>query len=215
MRRVAKSSRIPFVLLLFPLSAQAYPFYIDVQGGLGEYFDTTSPLFNSGTSGATGYGLSGEVGFFYTPFEPRDGLDLQIGLQNVYLTASQGSSYYSTLVPYPAIRAQFWMAYASVGFAPFVFRRSQNGAGVDNFSEAPSTFGYLGEVGLLYAATPKFSMGAGFTLQWFSSGGVVDSQPAASLNFVMRFYFSLFGVGQDGPAKGGSSEYQGWRYLGK
>jgi len=195
--------------------AQAYPFYFDVQGGLGEYLDTTSALFASGTSGATGYGLSGSFGLFYTPIEPSGGLDIQLGLQTNFLSASQGSNYYSTIAPYPAFRVQFWMLYATAGLTPFVWRRSQGGPGLDNYSQAQNTLAYLGEVGALYAATPKFSMGGALNFQWFSSSGVFDAQPSVSLTFVMRFYFSIFGIGQDGPTQGDPLEYRGWRYIGK
>lgn len=195
--------------------AHAYPFYFDVQGGLGEFMGTTSPLFNTGNSGSTGIGTDFGFGLFYTPLEPRGGFDFQFGIQNLLLTATQDSNNLTTLVPYGAIRVQLWMAYATVGLSPFVWRRNQPGAGLDPFSMAPSTLAYLTEVGLLYAATPKFSLGGSLNLQWYTSSGVLSTQPGASLNFVMRFYFNLFGIGQDGPGGGDPLEYQGWRYIGK
>ena len=108
-----------------------------------------------------------------------------------------------------------WMLYATAGLTPFVWRRSQGGPGLDNYSQAQNTLAYLGEVGALYAATPKFSMGGALNFQWFSSSGVFDAQPSVSLTFVMRFYFSIFGIGQDGPTQGDPLEYRGWRYIGK
>jgi hypothetical protein len=194
-------------------NAQAYPLYFDVQGGVGEYLNTTSLLFNSSTSGATSYGIGSSFGLFYTPIEPRDGLDIQIGIQGHYLGTNQDSRYYSTLAPYPAFRLQFWMVYATIGISPFVWRRSEGGQGFENFGLARNTLAYLGETGLLYAATPKFSMGVALNLQFFSSQGVLDSQPAVSGHFVMRFYFSFLGLGQDGPAAANPLEYSGWRYL--
>lgn len=195
--------------------AHAYPFYFDVQGGMARYMDTSTPLFNSGVSGSSDLGLDFAFGLFYTPIEPHNGFDFQIGIQNLYTTATEATSYYSTFIPYGAVRVQMWMAYASLGLSPFVWRRSEESSGLDNLGKAPSTLAYLTEIGLLYPATPKFSMGGSLTLQWFTSSGVFSAQPAASINVVMRFYFNMFGIGQDGPGQANPLEFEGWRYIGK
>jgi hypothetical protein len=194
--------------------AAAYPFYFDVQGGAAELTSTSIPIFN-GAGGSSSFGIGGGFGLFYTPIEPHGGVDFQIGIQTLTLFPTQGSNYYGILAPYPAVRLQLLMLYATFGLTPFVWQRSQVGPGVDFFSQAPNTLGYLGEFGILYPATPKFSMGGGLSMQYFSTSGVINTSPALSIHFVMRFYFNLFGIGQDGPAEANPLEYKGWRYIGK
>jgi hypothetical protein len=193
-------------------NAHAYPFYIEVQGGATQYRGTDT-LFSSGTTDASSFGMGFNFSFFYSPWEPHGGLDFQLGLQDQWVFASQGANYYGTQAPYGVLRLQFLSAYASVGLTPFVWRRSMNSPGIDMFSQVPNTLAYIGELGVLYSATPKFSLGGSFAMQWFSVGGVLSTQPAATFNVVLRFYFSLFGHDPDGSGK--PLEYEGWRYIGK
>jgi hypothetical protein len=195
--------------------AQAYPFYIDFQAGAGRYTDTTTALFNSGVSGTSDVGLAFNLGFFYTPLEPKHGFDFQLGIEGVYLNSQQGTHYYSTAIPYLTARVQLMMLYGSVGLAPLIWRRGELGPGIDNLGLASSTLAYFAEVGALYAATPKFSMGGALNFQFFSNAGILSMSPATSLTFVMRFYFNIFDIGSDSAGVGAPLEYEGWRYIGK
>lgn len=202
---------------LFALRAEAYPFYIDVQGGPAEFTGTSGALFQSGLGNASNYGGSAALGFFYSPFELRDLFDIQIGAEGWWMECSTTSMpFYSDTEPYLEIRAQLWMLYFSGGVAPWVWRRTQNTFGLDNYSLASGSMSYLFEAGILYPLTPRFSMGVTAVIQYFDTNGVLDPAPAVSLNFAMRFHFSLFGIGGDSPHEaGGSLEYTGWRYIGK
>lgn len=155
------------------------------------------------------------LGFFYTPLEPRHGFDFQIGLESVYLSSQQGPHYYSTAIPYLTARVQLWIVYGSIGLSPLVWKRAGADSGVDFFGQADSTFAYYGEVGALYSATPKFSMGGALNAQFFSNAGVLSTSPATSLTFLMRFYFNMFDIGSDSPGSDNPLEYDGWRYIGK
>jgi hypothetical protein len=194
--------------------ALAYPFYIDSQLGMSQ-FRGTDGLFGTGDSTASSYGVGANLGFFYSPFDAASGFDFQIGLQGQFSLATQGTKNYGLLAPYGVIRLQFLSAYFSAGFTPLIWRRTDTSSGVDNFALATSTMSYLTEVGYLYSATPKFSLGGAVSAQWFISSRGFGSQPLTALTFVMRFYFSLFSHGDGSGAGGTPLEYNGWRYIGK
>jgi hypothetical protein len=172
-------------------------------------------MFGTGQSGTSDIGMGFNLGMFYSPIESRSGPDFQIGIENVYLTASQAGRHYSTLAPYIAARAQLMMFYGSAGFAPFVWRRGEAGPGIDFTGRAENTFAYFAEAGVLYSATPKFSMGPSLNVQWFSTGGAINMAPATTLTFVMRFYFNLLDIGRNDAGAPSQPEYDGWRYIGQ
>ena len=194
--------------------ARAYLFYFDVQAGASEFLSTSYSFLSPGGSGASDVGLGANLGVSDSPIEPHGGMDFQFGITTLYDNVTQATNNYGILAPYGAFRIQFLSAYATLGITPFVWRRSMQTSGVDNFSQAPNTLAYLGELGVLYSATPKFSLGAALNLQWFTVSGSSNAQPAASLNFVMRFYFNLFNIGNDGPGSATPLEYSGWDISG-
>lgn len=196
-------------------NAHAYPFYVDFQAGGGKYLTTNHGMFGNSQAGASNLGMGANLGLFYSPLEAHRGFDIQVGLESVFFGAQAGSSYFSNLTPYGVIRVQIMMIYASAGISPFTFQRTGLGPGIDNMGLASNTLAYFVEGGALYAATPKFSMGLTSNFQFFSSSGVLATQPQASLNFVMRFYFNFMGIGMDSAGGPRTLEYDGWRYIGK
>jgi hypothetical protein len=203
-----------FLATSVPLrNAQAAPFYFEVQTGAAEFRGSSDLFGSSGSSATSDFGIGLNYGVFWAPFEPKEGFGLQLGLQHHILTASEGAHNFGFQAPYPAVRLQFLLSYISLGFAPLVWTRSKTTSGYEDFALSSGTMSYLAETGLLYSPTPIFSLGLALNTHWVTTTAGFSSQPIASLNFLMRFYFGKRGSGSN--SSDDSPEYKGWRYIGK
>ena len=194
-------------------SAHSYPFYIETQTGISQ-IRSSDQVYGTNTSAASSMGVGIQFGFFYSPFEIRHGLDIQLGLETDYLSGTVDDLNLGLLMPAALLRLQFQSFYTSVGAAPFIMTSAAESPSIDTFGYASNGAVYLAEVGYLYSATPKFSMGGAANLAWFSVTGKFIPSPSSHIAFVMRFYFGTPRGGSTG-SNGAPLEWDGWRYIGK
>src|SRR5260221_595281 len=111
--------------------------------------------------------------------------------------------------PYLAGRLQLSCFYFGGGVAPFVYRSpTMSGTGgFMGFEHANNTLAYFGEVGILWAVTPMFTLGAAVNETFVNVSGMPPAAQALDITLALRFYLSV-----DNRSTGGSSEFKGWRY---
>lgn len=184
---------------IFPRAVFAGAFYYEAAGGLGK----------SAVESASGLGLSVNNALLVSFGGTRRAFTLQLGVQHRLSSASDAAYSYGFQTVYPVIRLQMSRVYLSLGYTPFVWKRVSTESGFDNFSRARSTTATLGELGILWPVTRKFSFITAGGAQMIRGDGPQSSKPSWDATVGMRIYFGFFG-----PAVGerSSGEFHGWRY---
>ncbi|MCM2323539.1 MAG: hypothetical protein NDJ90_09790 [Oligoflexia bacterium] len=220
--RPARSRRSQVMLLagllalldcLAPSRAGAVAFYVESGLGTAKFRSGQSFFAPSGTS-STGYGMAFDLGFFTALSDGETPLELHVGIQPRYSTASQGSSF-SLLSAYPVARLQVSRISFAAGATSLVWKRVAAGAGFDDFDRVYSSLAYFGEVAALWPVTPDFTLGLAGAAQYVSRGGVVSPSPILDITMIMRFYVGYTGrgtAGSGGASSRSSNEFKGWRY---
>jgi hypothetical protein len=179
-------------------------FYADAGGSVVE-IHTPSPFWGSGVpTPGIGYGLNYGIWTTFSKSEPA--INLQFGIQDRYEAASGSGATYGFMAAYPELRLQLSRLYFSVGATPFIWQSLDYSGANSSLGRVQGATSYLGEAGLLFPVTPKFSFGASASVEYVHTSSVSSPNPIASANAFMRFYFG-FGDGSHN-----SSEFKGWRY---
>jgi hypothetical protein len=207
--RISIIAALSGVLFLIPGFAHAGPaFYADAGGSLVK-IRSEDPFWGSNDpSAGFGYGLN--FGIFTTFTNSNPTVELQFGLLDRYSSASASNpqTTYQLMSVYPVLRLQLSRLYFSAGGTPFVMRGLSSSAGNYGLTRVNNAISYLGEVGILYPVTPKFSFGTSLSAEYVHVDESWSPKPLASANFFMRFYF---GFGEGGGSRN-STEFRGWRY---
>lgn len=186
-------------------SAHAGMWYYELAGGVTHFSEQDT--FYDTTSGATSFGIALDNALFYGLGKDGAPVELQIGLQDRYSSASSadGITYlYQAL--YPVVRLQLSKFYLAGGATPLLWKHAGTSGGITDMSYASGSVSFLGETGLLWSLTPTFSVGLNIALQTASSSSELSPKPVADGTLSFRFYFG----GHSG--KGSSNEFEGWRY---
>lgn len=202
-----------------PTLLYASDFYVDVGGGLSS-IRSGSPLYGGSFPGSADLGIAFDLGIFYNFSNAESGTELHFGINNKYSSGQNGStSAYALFVPYPEFRLQMSKIYLGFGLSPLIYARNSTSPGIDQFNFTSSSLSILGEVGFLWAVTPKFSLGLNAALQQVSTSGVGSGAGTTGpliYDFTgsMRFYFGFSSPsgGASGSSGRGSGEFNGWRY---
>ena len=197
--------RLALLTLLSATSAHAGAFYVETGGGLSQMRNADT-YFSGATSGTGNLGPGVNLSIFYS-FSNNAPLDFHFGIQNIYASGSDISNF-STDITYVMLRMQASLFYIGGGYSPYVMSSVGQSPGINGLTRDSTASAYMGEAGVLWAVTPKFSLGAGANVQFVSANGAVSPMTYEALGF-MRFYFGF--IGGSGPS-GRSNEFQGWRY---
>ncbi len=183
--------------------ARATMIYDEVSGGAGIIMKG-DPYF-VGAPTKTSMGGGGTFSIFHT-LSNGSLLEGQIGLVGRFISASGPDSQYTMFSPYPTFRIQFGRIYVGAGFTPFIFSSNS----VTSLSSATGGLGFMGESGILWPITPKFSLGLCGGAQFVSYSGGMSPAPAIDAGLLMRFYLSA--SSDHGRARQMNQDFHGWRY---
>jgi hypothetical protein len=167
-----------------------------------------SPLYGSGVPAShLGYGVN--FGVWSVLTNPDRPMGIQFGLVGRYTSTSSSSpqATYGFMAAYPAFRLQLSRLYFSAGATPFVWKSLTYNGTSSSFSRSVGGIAYLGEAGLLFPVTPRFSFGTSVSVESVHTSAGSGPSPIGSANFFMRFYY---GFGSETQTK--SNEFHGWRY---
>jgi len=212
MRRVHYFSAALLVLTLAGMSsvARASTLIFEVGGGISQ-IRNGSPFFGSSAPATADIGLAGNLSLLYGFGNGTSPIDLQFGVESILSNGTSFNQYYGMFVPYPAVRLQLSRIYLGAGLSPLILRRFDTSPGLGGGFQ--SGLAYLGQLGLLLPVTPSFSLALQSDAQFISSGGVTSPGPVLNFQLVLRFYFSLFGIGKgSGGSSYQSNEFKGFRY---
>jgi hypothetical protein len=190
--------------LLAQTSYAGPSFYADAGGSIVQ-IHSPSPFWANGAPNASiGYGLNYGI---WTTFSNNDpALNLQFGVVNRYSSASGNGATYGFMAAYPVLRLQISRIFISAGATPLVWQSLDYNGVSYGIQRAVGAMSYLGEAGILFPITPKFSFGASATAEYVKQNSVSSPSPIGSANLLMRFYFDF----DNGSHQ--SSEFRGWRY---
>ncbi|MGK5088974.1 hypothetical protein WDW86_15560 [Bdellovibrionota bacterium FG-2] len=177
--------------------------YDEVSGGAGVIMKG-DPYF-VGAPTKTGLGAGASFSIFHT-LSNGALLEGQVGLVGRFVSASGPDSPYTLFAPYPTFRVQFTRMYVGVGFSPFVF----SGTSLLSLSSSSGGLGFMGEGGILWPITPKFSLGFCAGAQFISFSGGMSPAPAIDAGVLMRFYLSA--SKDHGRHSNANENFHGWRY---
>jgi hypothetical protein len=186
--------------------AHASAVYVDLSGGVAQ-FHSNSPFFGPGTDNPSGIGYAANFGGYFAFSSGNAAAEIQLGLQEKANLGSLGSTSYSMLGFYPALRIQVSRIYLTGGATPWIYR----GTTISDFKPVSGALSYLGEAGFLLPVTPRFSFSLGMSAEFTSVSGVSGPWPVLQVTAGMRIYW---GVGSTGGGGGShtSNEFRGWRY---
>jgi len=191
------------------LPAQATSLFFEFGGGISK-IQNGAPTLSVNAPASADIGPSANGSLFFALGTGLSALDAQIGIQTLFSTGTSFNEYYTLIAPYPVFRLQMSKIYVGAGLTPFVFKRFQTNPGVDTIGSLTG-LATMGQVGLLFAITPKFSIAFQVDSQFVSVGGNVSPGPVIDVGAVLRFYFAASGKGGGGSSDS-SNEFKGWRY---
>ncbi len=182
--------------------------YYEAELGVAQY-RRGDAFFDTSTGGVTNFGPAFDLGLYFVlstvGIEGGPPIEISAGLENrASLSSDANGDSLGFVAPYPEIRIQLSKAFGGIGVTPIELSQQQ---GAYHFKHA---LAYMGEVGLLWAVTPKFSLGAVGSAQVVSSAGTLSPAPILEAVALLRFYFGTAGNG--GGSENGSVEFHGWRY---
>lgn len=191
-------------LVLLPLPALAGPaFYVDA-GGSYVQMKGANTFFNSNSLGQTAYGM--DLGIWTTFTHRETAMDFQFGIYDRQQSILNSGTSSSLNLILPAVRLQASRVFLTFAYSPYVFGPSNSSP--TGLGRALQSTALLGEMGMLFPITPKFSFGASGSYETIKRNGISGPDPALAGNFFMRFNF---GFGSE-EASRPSSEFKGWRY---
>lgn len=201
---------IPIITLLAiqAPSAAASSFYFEFAGGIAQYRQSEG-IGGSQVDSTSNIGAAVNSTLLFSFDIEKSAVQFQIGVQDRFSLVSSRNMNLGLHVPYAVLRLQITKIFVGVGYAPMVWKRVSDTTGIDNFNRLTDGKSIMGEAGLLWSVTPKFSLGAAAGMQMVSASGVNGPRPAFDLTALMRFYFGFMG---DGKSSRGSNEFMGWRY---
>jgi hypothetical protein len=190
-----------------PERAMAIGFYYEAEIGAAKYRKWET-LFDVPATSSTNWGPAFNLGLFVIVAQPYTPdwlpLEVQLGIQGRASLPTADGSTYGFFAPYPMLRIQLGQIFTSFGATRWVYTQSPGPV----FQLHLPSVAYVAEVGLLWAVTPKFSLGAVTATQFVNNRGVVSPAPVIEISALLRFYF---GTIKDSNRKG-SIEFEGWRY---
>jgi len=203
----------------FSRNAHAVAFYFDLGAGASLHRDGGTFFAAPTLPAYSGISLAGNTGFHFLFSDGDSPLEVQLGVEGKLASGSDlAGVQYETIAPYAVLRLQMSRIFLGFGMTPFVWTRANIPWGFDGLQMTTGSLAYLGELGFLFAGTPKFTASLVASAQVISTGAALSPLPTADLSFVIRLYFDPFGKGS-GAGPGGSSsskrtpnEFKGWRY---
>lgn len=201
--------------------AHAVAFYVDLGAGASIHRDGgtffSSPLLQAMPFSMPS--LAGNAGFHVLFTDGSSPLEVQLGVEGKLASGSDLlGNQFQILAPYPVLRLQVSRLFLGFGLTPFFWQRNNTYWGLDGLTMTTGSLAYLGELGFLFAGTPKFTASLVAGAQVISTGANLSPLPTVDLSFVIRLYFDPFGAGSGAGPGGASSskrtpsEYKGWRY---
>ncbi len=194
-------------------SSIAGAFYTDVQGGISQFRSPEAFFGIEDGAGVSDLGLAFNIGLFKS-FSNSPKMDFQLGLQYRFDSVTQGAYNMATHAPYLLARIQVMALYVSGGISPLMYKRFSGAPGlIDGLTPATGALGLMGEAGLLWSVTPRFSLGAAAAAQWVTVNGSASPAPIINILGSMRFYYGFSNESGSGGRRT-PLEYEGWRYIG-
>ncbi len=191
---------ILFVAILPRAFASSY--YLETGFGSGTLNHSQSFFGSTGTS-TSSWNLALALGLFHNFSSGKSPIEFHFGLETRSVSSASGS----LLTAYPGLRIQLSVLYFSLGFTPWVWKTLSSSLGPSDIHRAPGATAALGEIGLLWALTPLFSLNLSGATQWVHSPAGNSPWPTYEVLGSMRFYF-----GFSSSHSRSSNEFKGWRY---
>jgi hypothetical protein len=190
--------------------------YYEMGIGLAQIMQSAA-LYDNTAPDTLGYGaainatVAADFSSYNQPIQFHFGLQYRLG------TGSKGTTQRAVQALYPIIRLEGPVgAFFTFGATPFVWRRDRQEPGINYFSRASATLGFLGEIGMAIPITPQIGWLVSLGGQFIRKDGLVGPKPSAELVIGLRINLGApktFGQARKNYGDGNNpGDYPGYRY---
>ncbi len=185
--------------------------YVEFNGGMAN-IRSMDWIFPSAGGTSSDPGVGAALGYFYNLTPGGKLSQIHFGIRQDFLSAKLNSNEYLISAPVGLLRFHFLQFYLSGGFTPILLQRNHPSWGLSGIQKVDGTYAFIAEGGLMYGINPQLSMGINAGAWMLYQQGFLSASYSTTASVSLRFYIR--------EAKGGggstnSTEYTGWRYIGK